>query len=295
VPDSAPVPLPKPYKLTATTFDAFYGQFDHTSHSALRVDLREVGFISSSVMVQLAAVCHAHAGAGQPVTLLTQDNELRSYLSRAGFFRAIVPVATVYPPLPPAQAQWYAALAGDNPLLIEVTHLTEQDDLSAIVARVVLTLRRRLHYRRRDAFRVAQIVSEISHNMLDHTDHHDGFFAMQVHGRQERRFLELGVSDYGAGLLATLRRNPQYAGLRSAREALGHAIELGVSEFGHTETTRGTGLFHLVRIVRQHHGTVHLRSGDWKLLCTDTQAVQRHVIALPGVHICLQLPTNATP
>jgi hypothetical protein len=66
---------------------------------------------------------------------------------------------------------------------------------------------------------------------------------MQVY-RSDAAFLEIGIADYGDGLLKTLRRNPKYNHIDDDREAVAQCIELGTSE--HEDRTRGTGLHHLL-------------------------------------------------
>lgn len=68
-----------------------------------------------------------------------------------------------------------------------------------------------------------------------------------------------GVSDVGRGTLASLRENPAYAGVSSAEEALGFALQDGVSRF--VTTGRGLGFHELFRAFADREGILRFRTG----------------------------------
>ena len=71
------------------------------------------------------------------------------------------------------------------------------------------------------------------------------------------------VGDRGNGIRRTLAQNPAHANLTSDVAAILRGVDLGVSE--HAEVTRGNGLYHLRRLVAQHRGALHTRSGCGKV------------------------------
>src|SRR6185503_9760628 len=132
------------------------------------------------------------------------------------------------------------------PMLVEVTRIDSGGAVPPLLDQIVWVLRYRLKYRKHDAFDVTTAVSELCQNTFDHNSGTPGFVAMQVYGKESKRFLEVGVSDLGAGLAETLRRNPKNGLIRSDLGAIKLATKLGTSE--HDDPTRGTGLFHLLEI-----------------------------------------------
>jgi len=221
----------------------------------------------------MAALCHAL----QPV---------RDYLGRVGFMMAVEKVARFTPFLPRTA---YAPSVGESEMLIEVTKIQAASELPAILRKVISILCTQLRYRDGHARDVAIAISEIAYNMFDHNAQTCGFLAMQVYRGTERRFLEIGVCDYGAGLAATLRRNPKSPLLPSDLHAIAHATQFGTSEYD--DPTRGTGLHHLLTLASAHEGMVQIRSGAGTIRYRMDKKQERafSVYPLPGVHIALEL------
>jgi len=273
-------------KLDSISFDDLLKQQDPFGADEATLDLTDVQFVSPAALVQLAAACHALTRDGRPPVIRVVEPDVRSYLSRAGFFAVLEGVAAVDPPM--IRSHRYEALRGSNPLLIEVTKLEKGRELPDLLDAIVTVLRERLKYRKYDAFDVATAVSEIAQNTFDHNAHTCGFVAMQVYGKGKRRFLEIGVADFGDGLAATLRRNPQHAP-RTDVDAIKLAVQLGTSE--HDDPTRGTGLHHLLEITYKHEGSVQIRSGAAKVRYRmDERRGWIFVVpSMPGVQIALTL------
>ena len=225
-------------KLDSVSFDKLIEAQLPFSASEPVLDLSGVTMITPSPIVQMAAMCHALALEGRAPTIVVQEDSVRTYLSRCGFFQAIREVAEVNPDVGDLDSQFYSARRGLNPMLIEVTHLADGHALPDLLDRIVWVLRNRLKYRKYDAFDVATVVSELCQNSFDHNQGISGFVAMQVYGSGSKRFLEVAVSDHGDGLTSTLRRNPKNTGIGTDLDAINAAIRLGTSE--HDDPTRGT-------------------------------------------------------
>jgi anti-sigma regulatory factor (Ser/Thr protein kinase) len=281
-------------KLDAVAFDALLREQDPFGAPVPRFDLSGVRFITPAALVQLAAACHALDGDGRRPTITLSGTAVPSYLLRSNFVNVVRPVARFNPPFKPGVVRAFDHLHGSNGVLIEVTKIETGAALPALLEKVVRVLREQLHYRKEDAYDVAVAVSEVGQNTFEHN--HDaptcGFLAMQVYGRDPRRFLEIGVADIGAGLARTLRRNPKHAAIASDFEAIQHAALLGTSQ--HDDPTRGTGLFHLVETAYKHAGSVQLRSGDATIRyrMDKKQGWGFAVAPMPGVHVALTLPAK---
>ena len=177
-------------------------------------------------------------------------------------------------------------------MLIEVTKIQAGTELPAVLDKVITVLSTQLKYQKRDAYDVAIAISEVAQNSFDH-NHGDtcGFLAMQVYRghREGDRFLEIGIADYGAGLAATLRRNPKSPSLSSDLDAIISATKLGTSEYD--DPTRGTGLYHLLDKAYALEGTVQIRTGAAKarFRMDKKQGWGFSVYPLRGVQIALEL------
>ena len=100
-----------------------------------------------------------------------EDDDVRSYLRRSGFFAAISDVATIDPPVP--ASDFDEVLRGSSPMLIEVTRIENGKALPALLDRIVLVLRDQLNYQKFDSFDVATVISEACQNTFDHNIHTD--------------------------------------------------------------------------------------------------------------------------
>jgi hypothetical protein len=275
-------------KLDAASFDELLGNdpFVRQNGRSVVFDLTGVRFVAPSALVQLAAACHALARGGHKPKIAIDVDSVRSYVARAGFVSVIEDVAEMEPFMSPLL---YGSRRGANPLLIEVTRIKSGYELPDLLDQIVWVLRNRLKYKKFDAFDVATAISEICQNTFDHNQYTCGFLAMQVYGKGSRRFLEIGIADYGDGLAATLARNPRNGVIQSDSAALEVATRLGTSE--HDDPTRGTGLHHLLELTYKHEGSVQIRSGAAKVRyrMDKRKGWFFSVPLMPGVQVALQL------
>ena len=249
--------------------------------------------LTPATLVQLASACYALRQAGHSPVFRADDAAVREYLWRCAFLAVVRSVARIEPPVPMAIAPPGEAEDRASPLLLDVTRLETSADLPPLLDQILRVLQQRLPYRPEDACDVTMAVSEVCQNIFDHNAQTCGFVAMQVMGCRGHRHLEVGVADYGAGLAATLRRNPQHAPLTSDLEAIRLAMQRGTSAYA--DPTRGTGLYHLLALVARQAGAVHIRSGTATVHyhLDQGQVWTGTVPWRPGVHVVLTLPLPA--
>ena len=248
-------------KLTTTTFDKFIEELDPYGKAVVEIDLRPFEFISSAILVQLAALCHSLHGFGKQITVKLNKKKYL-YLMRAGFIPSIKTVAKIEP-AEVEMAGYYQALQGLNRFLIEVKKLESLEDLPRLFDRIINTLCDKLSFPQNEAFDTVNAISEVCQNIFEHNQGVCGFIAMQVYKAEEKSFLEIGISDCGSGLRTTLKRNIKNKGIKTDLEAINFATKALTSEFD--DPTRGTGLYHLLRIMKIHSGVVQIQSGSGKV------------------------------
>src|SRR5437773_3843466 len=110
-------------KLDSITFDKFLRQQEPLRAPAPIFDLRGVTLITPAVLVQLAASCHALAREGRQATITTDNESVRTYLMRSGFFKVIRDVTKVEPEVTGFSSLRFEFMRGSNPMLIEVTRI----------------------------------------------------------------------------------------------------------------------------------------------------------------------------
>ena len=281
-------------KLNSVSFDRWVSSQDPYGTSSCSLDLRGIRLITPTPLVQLAALCHALAREGRRPRIVLDDVGVSSYLVRSGFVEVVKPVVDFSSSTLGIDALEYAYQRGSNQMLVEVTSIEDSAALSDVLDRIVSVLRDQFQYRERAAFDAAIAVSEIAQNTFDHNGHPCGFLAMQVYTGSRGTFLEIGVADHGAGLTATLARNPKNGLIVSDQDAIQQAMRLGTSE--HDDPTRGTGLYHLLEIAYAHEGSAQIRSGSAKIRFRMDKRrgwVVWPVYSLPGVQIALMLQAKA--
>lgn len=281
-------------QLTAVTFDDLLRVANPFAGEGCGFDLRESRFISSAALVQLAAASYGLAAQGSLPMIQVEHPNVRSYLVRSGFVGAVAEAATFDPPFDDSVLHQFDHLHGSNPLLLEVTKIDSGASLPPLLDRIVSLLRTKLQYRKPDAYDMATVISEVAQNTFDHNTKTCGFLALQTYKpKKGRRFVEIGIADFGAGLRATLQRNPSAASrMRVDLDAIGIATQLGVSQ--HQDATRGTGLHHLLRIASCHGGSVHIRSGTGKIAYRGDRGHRYRftVPMMPGVQVVISVPTR---
>jgi len=278
-------------KLDSVSFDQFLKEQMPFRGDAPTCDLRPFRMITPAALVQIAAGAYSVAREGRSLVIAIDDQSVRGYLMRCGFFGVLSDVAEIDPAVP-STSFFYDSLRGSNPMLIEVTRIENGAALPALLDQIVWVLRHRLKYKKFDAFDVATAISEACQNTFDHNADTCGFIAMQVYGHGVKRFLEIGISDYGNGLAPTLRKNPKNA-VPTDLDAIKLATQLGTSE--HDDPTRGTGMYHLLEITYKHQGSVQIKSGTAKVRyrMDKRQGWAFPVTGTAGVHLALTLPTKA--
>lgn len=112
-----------------------------------------------------------------------------------------------------------------------------------------------------------------------------GLLAYQI----RRRKFAFSVIDAGVGMLASLRKNPSLHYLSSSMEAIGKAVEPGVSRF---ENGGGMGFPSLFHALVSLWGTARIRSGEAALIldhtCEDRTKESVYLPPLPGVHVSVR-------
>lgn len=286
---------PDSSNLTASNFDGFIEKLLKATDSSTEicVDLRGVRFLDLFAIVGIVYSCYE---LQEQLDCRVQievdpDDGCGGYLQRAGFFRILSGDIELPTSISRARLQWMEALEGNNPGLIELTPIISDQAISDVLDKLEHVLRRRLHYSRQDTYDLLIVFSELCNNILDHNSADcGGLAAMQVYNPPSGRFMQFVVADRGAGIAATLRRNPRFAHIKTDADGIVASLDLGASE--HEETTRGNGLYHLLKLSFNHGGTIHIRSGKGKTyLRLDQRRVHRFNVAhLTGTQFSIAFP-----
>lgn len=275
--------------LGAVEFDRLLVRSLGSVSSPPQFDLSRFSMITPGVLTQLAALCHYLIASSRRPTILVRDIRVRSYLTRAGFVSAVESVADFEPPMLDFGSEWPPTQRGHSRTLLQLTHLHTIEQLTGVLDRVWQTLQDCLRFPPGEARDLVKVVSELGQNTVEHAGSCGGFIAMQVYNAAGRQFLELGVADSGPGLSCSLRQNAKYRGVADDCDAVDMATTLGISRFD--DATRGTGLYHLLRLAEKHRARVRIRTGR-VAACYRMDLPRRRKVPVawaPGVLVTLGL------
>lgn len=135
-------------------------------------------------------------------------------------------------------------------------------------------------------------IGELQDNIFEHSGSPaTGLLAYGI----DDKFFEFVVSDAGEGVLATLRQNPEFKGLRDSSEALPVAVTENVSRFDRS-FGRGFGFATLFRALMRHSTALRFRSGDAAMYseCYQVGSLEKFNIVqkawLDGLTISVRFP-----
>lgn len=286
---------PTQHSLNINSFD------DLLSSVALRtrpdrdvvIDLQGLKFIDLFAMVGLVYVCQDlhETGAHRHVRLEVDidGDGACGFLPRMGFFDVLGEFVELPEAITPEKLNLSAKRRGTNEKLLELTPIADDPSIKQIIDRLQHILLQRMDYPRYRAFDISIAVSELCHNISEHNYGCIGLAAMQEYNPDRGRSLQFIIADRGSGIGNTLRRNPKYQFL-SERAAIRESMGLGASEY--EDTTRGNGLYHLQRLVKQQGGTLDIRSGRAKIhMWNNGKLTDGYASFLPGTQVILNIPT----
>lgn len=290
---------PSTEDLNVVTFDHFLPSLEESAATgdSVCIELSDLRFIDLFAAMALLHWCEGAISKYRcPIRLELSEAGACSFLPRLGFLSVLPENVQISGTPGPAKLQWQQALRGTNPTFLEITRLDSHDVIDEVLAKLITIVFRNLHYPKREALDMAQAFSEVCRNVLDHNElSAQGMAAMQICSNKEGRYLQFVVSDRGAGIRATLSRNPELRNLSSDKRAIIQSTALGVSEY-HQNEFRGNGLYHLLRLVSKHEGSVHIRSGEGRVYWSWGRYGERRypydVPFLGGVQVALRFPAR---
>ncbi len=286
-----------PSALDAKSVDELLARVtEPTDASRTLLDARHVRFIDpNGMLVLLAAGKVLSAQEGGTVRLqLPESADVAGYLGRMGFFAEGAKVFDLAD-LKPARR---ASKASD--VLLEITPITENHDVHAIVDRVQeragAILSHTLGYPSSAVIQFAVILSEVCQNIIEHAEA-PGWVAAQVYRwtkRLGREVLVISVMDVGRGFRGSLasEHSARFADRWGDATALEAAFIHGLTRF--PDSGRGQGIQQIRRQVRKWDGIISVRSGSARIADVpnwdDSPPLERDLPDFPGAQISIALP-----
>jgi anti-sigma regulatory factor (Ser/Thr protein kinase) len=262
------------------------------------LDARATQWASPYGLTAVLTLGQAMAEARLPTPRLTvPDNEdVRSYWGRAGFFLAAAECFELVGKLPRKNSD------APSDVLLPVTPVRAAEDVHHVVGRIqeraARILASELNLEAKATMGFAMALSEACQNIVEHAGT-GGWVAVQTYNwrkRLGRKVVVIAVSDSGVGFRRSLE--PTEAKKVGDRWGDGAALELAllhnVSRF--RDPGRGQGLAGIRRYLGRWQGKVSVRSGTARLAVVpawdDDVPLAEHLPFFPGSQVQITIPAQ---
>jgi len=284
-----------PGSLDHRTVDGFVDAVAAAGDEKLLLDARHLRWVDpNGVVALLGAGSVVRDRQGSPARLqMPEHPEVSGYLARLGFWRAAEPVFQL-DQRPPRRA------GGDSDVLLEITPITTNSDVHAVVDRVQrragAILARTLGYPPSAVVQFSVILSEVCQNVIEHAEA-PGWVVAQAYNWQKRlgrHVLVIAVSDLGLGFRGSLQgeHSARFGDRWSDATALEAAFIHGLTRF--PDSGRGQGIQQIRKQVRRWDGIISIRSGTARIADVppwdDSPPLEDGLAPFPGAQIGIVLP-----
>ncbi len=268
----------------------------HPPDAKVIVDARHCSFASPYGLTALLTL--AQARSERPTFLPPEDADKLTYWVRAGFFRYAEELYDVQGVVPRPRS------ASESDVLLELTPITQSDDVHTVVERIkdkatqILTNRLRLISRATMGFTMA--LSEACQNIVEHAGR-GGWVMVQVYQYRKRlggrQVCVIAVCDAGVGFRRSLESSPRRPLTDRWDDgfALETAVVNGISRYG--DPGRGQGLKGIRGYVHRWDGKLSVRSGTARIALVppwDDDVPRRDNLApFPGSQLQITSPEKS--
>jgi anti-sigma regulatory factor (Ser/Thr protein kinase) len=106
-------------------------------------------------------------------------------------------------------------------------------------------------------------LNELMTNTFDHSESSRGCYVC-AQSYPAKKKIKLCIADFGIGILASLKKVPEYNRLRNDYEAIKLAVKEGITS--RIRKDAGYGLSHIQRFIKVNQGKMYILSGKGKIL-----------------------------
>jgi hypothetical protein len=265
------------------------------------VDARHTTFASPYGLTMLLTL--AQTRLERPGFYPPASEETGSYWARSHFYRFAEELYEFHGRPHPART------TGDSSVLLEVTPVSQNDDVHNAVERIqeksqqILT--EELHLDASATMRFAMALSEACQNIVEHAGR-GGWVAVQRYQWKARlggrKVVVMGVCDAGMGIRASLESSPvrRITDSWDDRVALEEAVLNGLSR--HKDPGRGQGFKGIRRFLDKWDGKMGVRSGSARLVSpmpawnpiSEEPTLEENLTAFPGTQLQIVIPERIT-
>lgn len=289
--------LALPATLDHQTVDRFFDDVVTQPEGRTLFDARHLRWVDPNGMVGMlvGGTVAGRRHGSKPRLEPPESADVVGYLSRMGFWEAATDVFEV-------EAPSRRTAGGSSDVLLEITSITANADVHAVVDRVQsragTILTSKLGYPSTAVVQFSVILSEVCQNVIEHAEA-PGWVAAQAYNWAKRlgRFVVvISVMDVGRGFRGSLsdEHSARYGDRWADTTALEAAFLHGLTRF--PDSGRGQGIQQIRRQVRRWDGAITIRSGTARIgqvpEWDDTPPLVDGMEPFPGAQICIILPAK---
>lgn len=243
-----------------------------------------------------ALLCAAQSRGEKPSFTVPEHPDTASYWARTGFFRHAADLFELHGNVP-RQREGH-----DSDVLLEITPVTQSDDVHAVVGRIqqkaAEILHGQLHLETAATMGFGMTLSEACQNIVEHAGR-GGWVAVQTYAfrkRLGRRVVVIAVCDAGVGFRSSLESSPghrhddRWGDSRALESAVVHAV----SRFRHGDAGRGQGLAGIRRFIARWDGKLSVRSGTARIALIpswdEDDPMRESLPSFPGAQVQIMIP-----
>ncbi|HZW49176.1 MAG TPA: ATP-binding protein [Bacillota bacterium] len=282
--------LNPPFYLTGETTARALARLQPKNSSNNVLSLRDLEFIDPFGLVLTLSYLRYLSMVVDRISLyLPKKDQVLYYLQRSGFLTE----AEKYAALVPSQRLRFLHPNGEEPWLIPITVMKQEEDVADLVVMMMKNMKRMLQNEEkglsRDQLQICTLLSEVCQNVPQHSGDF-GIVAAQTYRIKQTggRSIHFAIADLGIGLRGSLS---VYHPVKdwSDEAIIRYALRLGVS--GTNEAGRGFGLTQVVKALERMNGVFYLRSGNGLYVRNNVSEFYYPCGFFPGVQVSLVINT----
>ena len=286
-----------PGTLDASSFDQLAKELAEMGEEKVLFDGRHLRWVDPGGIIGLLAagtVARDRQGVAPKLQLL-EGAEVTTYMARMRFFEvaeSIFDLDVKHPRRSP----------GGSEVLLEITPITTNTDIHAVVDRVQqragAILANTLNYPASSVVQFSVILSEVCQNIIEHAEA-PGWVSAQTYTwakRLGRQVLILSLADVGKGFKGSLADThaTRFGNRWGDATALEAAFIHGLTRF--PDSGRGQGIQQIRKQIRRWDGAISIRSGTARIADVpswdDAPPLEEGLPAFPGAQIQIILPAK---
>ncbi|MBD3263760.1 MAG: hypothetical protein GF375_01500 [Candidatus Omnitrophica bacterium] len=284
-----PVRLTAPFIFNHNSFEYFLNQLpaENIKDTVIVLDLSLLSNITPYTLLNFLILCNYLKSLSVTVEIDFCENlKMLSYFKEWGFFGYTDAL------LRNSGSQQSPQLLQEEyrDILVKVMPVRQENDIYEVIG----LLRENLNFSADKSTDLAVVISEISQNILEHSDS-SGFVAITGRAdKKNRQMLNICIADDGIGMSVSLKEKLAYFDKRYLDGiAIYKAFFEGISRYN--DLGRGNGIIKTKGIIEKHKGKMSLRSGKAKVWGNIAawqieRVLRKRLRYMPGTQVNIAFP-----